>query len=146
MAQRLNIKPQEGQYNHPRMDGVKYYHTIEDISNIDLSDAYLDTEEDDDSLRFDKDKLAAKGYQYAKNVFKSGTLNIGGRFDNQYFESLQFGIDMRLSKKKKTNLYLYARLGDHLASRVAFSKVFNNGGRVEARYLFEKKNNQAKNK
>lgn len=140
LAQRLNIKPQGGQYNHPRMDGVKYYHTIEDISNIDLSDAYLDTEEDDDSLRFDKDKLTAKGYQYARNVFKSGTLNIGGRFDNQYFASLQFGIDMRLSKKKKTNLYLYARLGDHLASRVAFSKVFNNGGRVEARYLFEKKN------
>lgn len=136
LAKRLDVKPNLQGYYHPRMDGVTYYHTIEDISNIDQRDAKLNKHEKDSI----NESLIEMGYNFAKRVFESGSLKLGGRFDSQDYAAIQFGIDLRLLKKKRVDASIYARLGSHLVGGLSVGRVFNNGSRFEVRYKFEKKN------
>ena len=138
LAKRLNIQPDTAGYYHPRMEGVKYYNTISEISDIKESEEQLLAEAEEEARKEEADSTASRT-SFFKRLFNTGTIKIGGRFDNYDYASLQFETDLLFLRRKRTEARLYTRLGNHLMAQLSLARVFNNGGRIEGEYTFEKK-------
>lgn len=139
LARRLNIN--QTYYSvHGRMNGVKYTRTLDDLH----PDMYIDSKDvaiiktGHDGV-IDLSETLKQGYQFAKDVFQTGTLSLGARFDNQDYAALQLSIDVKLKQRQQFDLNLYGRLGSRMVGGISMAHVFNNGGKIEGRYSIEHK-------
>lgn len=138
LARRLDVKPQYGGASHGRMSGVKYNNGTFDNEYDNLvnsEDVALDDPYDDKDLA----STLKHGYMIAKNIFQSGTLSLGTRFDNQEYASLQLAIDVRLMRRAHVDLNIYGRLGARMVGGISMARLFKNGGKIEGRYTIEHK-------
>lgn len=139
LARRLNIN--QSYYTvHGRMNGVNYTRTVNDLH----PDLYIDTKDvaiirTDSAGIIDLSETIKQGYLVAKNIFQSGSLSLGARFDNQEYAALQLGIDVKLLRRSNVDLNIYGRLGARMMGGISVAHLFRNGGKIEARYRFEHK-------
>ena len=140
LAHRLNINPSEKEYYHPRMEGVKYYHTLHDIRDIDRSEAEMLAQAEDSARVNDSNqKMSDKTKNIIERIFGSTSLKAGARFDNQQYAAVHFDIDLHLLKSRRLNTSLYSRLGNRFVGSASVGYLFYSGAKVEGGYEFERK-------
>lgn len=125
---------------HGRMNGVRYRHSDQELE----PEMYIDSEEvaiikTDSTGVINLSATLKSGYNFAKNVFQQGSLNLGCRFDNQEYAAMQLAIDVRLMKRHMLDLNIYGRLGARMVGGLSMAHVFENESKIESGYVFAKK-------
>lgn len=134
LAKKLNVT---NGTTHGRMASVSYATTSNDL--------LAEPEETSISMNTDSAKIQnglaniKKGYLIAKNIFQSGTLSLGARFDNQEYASVQLDAQMVLMKRKRLALNIYGRLGARMVGGISSNHIFANGSKIGIDYTFEHK-------
>lgn len=139
LARRLHIN-QSYYAVHGRMNGVNYTRVVDDLD----PEMYIETKDvailtTDSTGVIDLSETLKNGYQFAKNVFQTGSLSLGARFDNQDYAALQLAIDVKLMRRSHVDLNIYGRLGSKMVGGMSMAHLFANGGKIEGRYTFEHK-------
>jgi len=138
LAITLNSKPQMLSSNHKRMSGVKYASSIKDIKNLTVEEE--EEEEPENDTPEDLEQMVRKGWNFAQNVFHSGTLNLGARFDSEEYASIQLGIKMSMGKEVgKFDVDVYGRLGARMVGGISADHLFDNDSKIGISYTFEHK-------
>jgi len=83
----------------------------------------------------EKDDVSAT--KRLKSSIKSSSLNIGARFDNDEYASVQAGATIHIPTTHGLVLQLYTRLGQRMKGGVSFRKYFRDNSRLTLSYLFE---------
>lgn len=74
-----------------------------------------------------------------RNNYLRGQMNLGARFDNDEYASIQFASEIKLTKKRESSLGIYARLGERMYGGIALSSQFWKNMKAQLSYRFEHK-------
>lgn len=137
MSLSLKSKPQYLGATHKRMNGVRYANSVQKIKDLIIEETEDEAEEDAPE---DLEEAIKKGINFARDVFHSGSLSLGARFDSQEYASIQLGIKMSMGKDVgKFDVDVYGRLGARLIGGISADHIYSNGSKIGIGYSFEHK-------
>jgi len=85
----------------------------------------------------DADNDADLGPKRLKASYRSSSLNLGARFDNDEYASVQAGATIHLPTRQGYVVQLYTRLGQRMKGGISLRRFMRNNSRVALSYVFE---------
>lgn len=85
----------------------------------------------------DQERPEGNWFRNVRNNYLSSSINLGARYDNDEYASMQMMAEVTLPSKRHFSASIYGRLGQRLKGGLSLHHDLLNNGRVSVEYFFE---------